>query len=69
MHPRLRVHFTLSPKALARLNPMQRLAVEFQEIHMGDNSFLSPAFVILVVGIIAVVVWLVTRAKKKRNKK
>lgn len=69
MHPRLRVHFTLSPKALARLNPVQRLAVEFQEIHMGDNSFLSPAFVILVVGIIAVVVWLVTRAKKKRNKK
>ncbi len=36
---------------------------------MGDNSFLSPAFVILVVGIIAVVVWLVTRAKKRRNKK
>ena len=48
---------------------MQRLSVEFQEIHMGDNSFLSPAFVILVVGIIAVVVWLVPRAKKKRNKK
>ncbi|KHL54794.1 cytochrome c oxidase assembly factor CtaG [Xanthomonas arboricola] len=36
---------------------------------MGDNSFLSPAFVILVIGIIAVVFWLVTRAKKKRNKK
>ncbi|PPU66733.1 hypothetical protein XcodCFBP4690_00900 [Xanthomonas codiaei] len=36
---------------------------------MGDNAFLSPAFVILVIGIIAVVIWLVTRAKKKRNKK
>ncbi|PPT98704.1 hypothetical protein XaraCFBP7407_04110 [Xanthomonas arboricola pv. arracaciae] len=35
----------------------------------GDNSFLSPAFVILVIGVIAVVFWLVTRAKKKRNKK
>ncbi|ASW48221.1 hypothetical protein E1J23_20135 [Xanthomonas gardneri] len=36
---------------------------------MGDNSFLSPAFIILVVAIIGVVFWLVTRAKKKRNKK
>ncbi|MCS3745545.1 cbb3-type cytochrome oxidase subunit 3 [Xanthomonas arboricola] len=36
---------------------------------MGDNSFLTPAFAILVIGIIAVVFWLVTRAKKKRNKK
>ena len=36
---------------------------------MGDNSFLSPAFIILVVAIIGVVCWRVTRAKKKRNKK
>ncbi|ENZ94455.1 Hypothetical Protein PD5205_00844 [Xanthomonas fragariae] len=36
---------------------------------MGDNSFLSSAFIILVIGVIAVVLWLVTRAKKKRNKK
>ncbi|KAB7772310.1 hypothetical protein CKY51_01255 [Xanthomonas maliensis] len=36
---------------------------------MGDNSFLSPAFIILVIAIIAVVLFLVTRAKKKRNKR
>ncbi|AUI91324.1 hypothetical protein BRM22_20620 [Xanthomonas oryzae pv. oryzae] len=36
---------------------------------MGDNAFLSPAFIILVIGVIAAVLFLVTRAKKKRNKK
>ncbi|WP_128418478.1 hypothetical protein [Xanthomonas populi] len=32
---------------------------------MGDNAFLSPVFIILVIAIIGVVFWLVTRAKKK----
>ncbi|MBD1532686.1 hypothetical protein GUF57_00515 [Xanthomonas citri pv. citri] len=34
---------------------------------MGDNSFLSPAFIILVIGVIAVVLFLVTRAKKAQQ--
>jgi hypothetical protein len=63
-------HFTRSSKPLARLTSAQRLAADdFQEISMGDNAFLTPAFAILVIGIIAVVFWLVTRAKKRRNKK
>ncbi|AEQ97430.1 hypothetical protein XOC_3335 [Xanthomonas oryzae pv. oryzicola BLS256] len=49
---------------------MQRCAAEnCQEFLMGDNAFLSPAFIILVIGVIAAVLFLVTRAKKKRNKK
>lgn len=34
---------------------------------MGDNSFLSPAFIILVVGVIAVVFWLVTPRKTQQE--
>jgi hypothetical protein len=63
-------HFTRSSRLLARLTSVQhRAAQDSQEFLMGDNSFLSPAFIILVVGVIAVVLFLVTRAKKKRNTK
>ncbi|QQK66101.1 hypothetical protein G3566_15710 [Xanthomonas citri] len=63
-------HFTRSSGPLARLTSSQRCAAQdCQEFRMGDNSFLSPAFIILVIGVIAVVLFLVTRAKKKRNKK
>ncbi|MFC7520898.1 hypothetical protein ACFQS6_13555 [Xanthomonas populi] len=34
---------------------------------MGDNAFLSPVFIILVIAIIGVVFWLVTRAKKAQQ--
>ncbi|MEF9417375.1 MULTISPECIES: hypothetical protein [Xanthomonas] len=64
------MHFTRSSRLLARLTSSQRCAAQdCQEFRMGDNSFLSPAFIILVIGVIAVVLFLVTRAKKKRNKK
>ncbi|QTD88030.1 MULTISPECIES: hypothetical protein [Xanthomonas] len=64
------MHFTRSSGPLARLTSSQRCAAQdCQEFRMGDNSFLSPAFIILVIGVIAVVLFLVTRAKKKRNKK
>ncbi|MBB4721819.1 hypothetical protein Q6A26_20850 [Xanthomonas euvesicatoria pv. eucalypti] len=72
MRPLLRhaMHFTRSSRPLARLTSSQRCAAQdCQEFRMGDNSFLSPAFIILVIGVIAVVLFLVTRAKKKRNKK
>lgn len=63
-------HFTRSSGLLARLTSVQRCAAEnCQEFLMGDNAFLSPAFIILVIGVIAAVLFLVTRAKKKRNKK
>lgn len=49
---------------------MQCCVVEnCQEFFMGDNAFLLPVFIILVIGVIAVVLFLVTCAKKKRNKK